>query len=243
MASTSDDGSPGVFQGVRLSRKLPDWGVFQPQVVDEVIKIIAHSHLIEIIHNVCAMLALITLYGVGLRERLWSCLRVFSDLWTCCLISVMVGSGSGIFPLSHTRLYIDSTLCGITYARLLSSNGCLHSTRFPTCKVNSVRETIAPFASCLWRVFPWPLEQIDEGVPVAAVQPERLLLAGHRDLVHVLAQLDLWLVIHRDQLEYATQCWLSLAGYKVGSWNSLIYLAQVRPPSAIHVKTNQFQKL
>ena len=54
-------------------------------------------------------------------------------------------------------------------------------------------------------------------MPIAAVQPERLLLPGHRDLVHVLAQLDLWLVIHRDQLEDAAQRWLSLAGYKVGS--------------------------
>ena len=37
--------SPGVFQGVRLSRKFPDGSVLQPEVVDEVIKIIAHSHL------------------------------------------------------------------------------------------------------------------------------------------------------------------------------------------------------
>ena len=101
----------------------------------------------------------------------------------------------------------------------------------------SIRDsTISPFASCLWWVFPWPLKQVDEGVPVAAVQPERLLLAGHRDLVHVLAQLDLWLVIHRDQLEDATQCWLSLAGHKMGSWNSVIYLA-------IITQTYQFQKL
>merc|ERR1719500_231223 len=73
-----------------------------------------------------------------------------------------------------------------------------------------------PF-SHLWWVFPWPLKQVDEGVPVSAVQPEGLLLPGHRDLVHVLAQLDLWLVIHGDQLEDATKRWLSLAGHKVGS--------------------------
>ena len=75
---------------------------------------------------------------------------------------------------------------------------------------------------------------------VAAVQPEGLLLPGHRDLVHVLAQLDLWLVIHRDQLEDATQCWLSLAGYKVGSWSSLIDLW---PTSAVNAQTYQFQML
>ena len=43
---------PGVFQGVRLSRKLPDGRVLQPQVVDEVIKIITHSHLIELISSI-----------------------------------------------------------------------------------------------------------------------------------------------------------------------------------------------
>ena len=45
-ASGYDNGLPGVFQGVRLSRKLPDGGVLQPQVMDEVIEIIAHPHLI-----------------------------------------------------------------------------------------------------------------------------------------------------------------------------------------------------
>ena len=44
--------SPGVFQGVRLSRKFPDGSVLQPEVVDEVIKIIAHSHLLDFIHNI-----------------------------------------------------------------------------------------------------------------------------------------------------------------------------------------------
>ena len=85
---------------------------------------------------------------------------------------------------------------------------------------HSVRDVISQFfvqSSYLWWVFPWPLEQVDESVPIAAVQPERLLLPGHRDLVHVLTQLDLWLVIHRDQLEDAAQRWLSLAGYKVGA--------------------------
>ena len=113
--------SPGVFQGVRLSRKFPDGSVLQPEVVDEVIKIIAHSHLSSttshdtmLIVDALCYKTLVTLYGVGFRERLWSCLRVLSDLWTCCLISVMVGRGSGILPLSHTLLYIDSTLCGIT---------------------------------------------------------------------------------------------------------------------------------
>ena len=76
----------------------------------------------------------------------------------------------------------------------------------------------------LRRFLPGAGQEVNEGVSVAAVQTVRLLLPGHRDLVHVLAQLDLWLVIHRDQLEDATQRWLSLACHKVGSWNSLINL-------------------
>ena len=38
-------GSPGVFQGVRLSRELADGSVFQPEVVDEVVQVVRHSHL------------------------------------------------------------------------------------------------------------------------------------------------------------------------------------------------------
>ena len=37
--------SPGVLQGVRLSRKFSNRSVLQPQVVDEVVKIVAHPHL------------------------------------------------------------------------------------------------------------------------------------------------------------------------------------------------------
>ena len=73
---------------------------------------------------------------------------------------------------------------------------------------------------------------------VAAVQPERLLLARHRDLVHVLAQLDLWLVVHRDQLEDASQGWLSLAGDKVGAYKPVSHIFGV-----LQVQTYQFQKL
>ena len=71
---------------------------------------------------------------------------------------------------------------------------------------------------------------------VAAVQPEGLLLAGHGDLVHVLAQLDLWLVVHRDQLEHATQRWLSLAGHQMGPCKSFIDFEPFK-------KSYQFQKL
>jgi len=39
-------GRPGVFQGVRLSRKLPYWRVLQPEVVDEVVQVVTHSHLV-----------------------------------------------------------------------------------------------------------------------------------------------------------------------------------------------------
>ena len=56
--STFDNG-PGVFQGVRLSRKLPNGRVLQPQVVDEVIKIIAHSHLIQWMSSMCTLLGFI----------------------------------------------------------------------------------------------------------------------------------------------------------------------------------------
>ena len=48
-----------------------------------------------------------------------------------------------------------------------------------------------------------PLQQVDEGVPVAAVEAEGLLLARHRDLVHVLRQLDLRLLVDGDELEDA----------------------------------------
>ena len=36
---------PGILQGVRLSRKFPDGSVLQPQVMDEVVQIIAHTDL------------------------------------------------------------------------------------------------------------------------------------------------------------------------------------------------------
>ena len=46
--------SPGVLQGVRLSRKFSNRSVLQPQVVDEVVKIVAHPHLCSSCSRSCA---------------------------------------------------------------------------------------------------------------------------------------------------------------------------------------------
>lgn len=39
-------GRPGVFQGVCLSRKFSYGGVFQPEIVDEVVQIIRHPYFV-----------------------------------------------------------------------------------------------------------------------------------------------------------------------------------------------------
>ncbi len=61
------------------------------------------------------------------------------------------------------------------------------------------------------RLLSRPLHEIDERAAVVAVQPERLLLARHRHLLHVLRQLHLGPPVDLDQLVHAAQRRLPLA--------------------------------
>jgi len=56
------------------------------------------------------------------------------------------------------------------------------------------------------------LQQVDQGVAIGAVQPVGILVARHRHLLHVLAQLDPRLAVDLHQLVHASQGRLSLAG-------------------------------
>ena len=70
----------------------------------------------------------------------------------------------------------------------------------------------------LRRGLPWPCQQVYQGVTITAVQSERLLVARHSDLVHVLGQLYLGLRIHFHQLEDTAKGWLPLTGHKVRAY-------------------------
>lgn len=65
----------------------------------------------------------------------------------------------------------------------------------------------------LRRLLVRPLEEVDEGVAVVAVEAVGHLLAGHGDLLHVLGQLDLGLPVDLDQLVNATEGGLPLASH------------------------------
>ena len=57
-----------------------------------------------------------------------------------------------------------------------------------------------------------PLQEVDEGVAVVAVEAEGHLLAGHRHLLHVLRELDLWLAVDLHELIDTAERRLPLAG-------------------------------
>lgn len=60
------------------------------------------------------------------------------------------------------------------------------------------------------------LKQINQGVPIGAVQSEHVFVARHRNFGHVLAELYPGLVVYLDHLVYAAEGWLSLASHWEG---------------------------
>lgn len=75
--------------------------------------------------------------------------------------------------------------------------------------------TAQDFVPDVWRWLALLLHQVDQGMTICAVQSENVLVARHRHLGHVLAQLDARFAVDFDELVDTAESWLPLACH----WN------------------------
>ncbi|KAJ8883472.1 hypothetical protein PR048_015316 [Dryococelus australis] len=137
-----------------------------------------------------------TLYGVGLRLRLWSLRKLCRDASTRSLTCCKDGRCATKVPLFQNGFNSDSTRDGMAAQDLLSdARRHLHRA----------------------------LQQVHQRMPIRAIQAVHVLLARHRRLGEVLAQLDAWPALDLHHLVDAAQRRLALARYQVRAHTEAVY--------------------